>query len=440
MASCAVVCGAIYACTIVASDIESAFTQRQRPARRCIWSVVERLVQELATRSSLSTENRDALERRLASLSPGKPIVAFTLWKGDSIVFSTKQKNADSRSPPGNLRHRMLRGEVVAKIAHGGAEAAQAAIVPLLEILAPIRQTGRIVSSRSPLRDLGAGAGAGNTRCPVRELRHHRQRCLYARACALQSDRPPAKAHRELALQGSADAHFRKRLCRANGRVFELNQRNMRRIGRDLHAGPLQLAALALLKVDLLSQPADEPSSIASDRASDIVAMRKALTQCLHQIRAVSASLAPSELHDLSLPETIRTAICLHDLRTARPVTCDLRDLPTGAPNTLKGCAYQFVSYGLSKASQQSARCSEVHARATEQDNLEIELRCEMERSKTGGLANRGCRTSARAAAYRGIGWKPAGQTLRPSSICGITARFGLARVGAQRAVPASAA
>jgi hypothetical protein len=441
MASFAVICGAIYACTIVASDIESAFTQKAAAgAALYMGSVVEPLAQELATRSSLSTENREALERRLASLSPGKPIVAFNLWRDDSIVFSTKEKNADPRSPPSNLRDRMLRGEVVAKIAHGGTDAAQAALVPLLEILVPIRQTGthRIIAFAA-------------TSVLAQELVRETRAAQYASYVIIASAafvlvlalfNLTGRLRRrigELALQESADAHFRKRLCRANGRVFELNQRNLRRIGRDLHGGPLQLAALALLKVDALSQPADQANSIASDRVSDIAAMRKALTQCLHQIRAVSASLAPSELDDLSFPETIRTAICLHELRTARPVTCDLRDLPQSAPNALKACAYQFVSHGLSKASQQSARCSEVYARATEQENLEIELRCEMERSKqvawlTEDIEHRRVRRHIEALGGNLLVETEAEQHLR------ITARFGLARLGAPRAAAAPAA
>ena len=82
------------------------------------------------------------------------------------------------------------------------------------------------------------------------------------------------------------------------------------RVGKELHAGPLQLAALALLKVDALSQPPGQLSQMSTQRASDIEAMRKALTQCLRQIRALSASLAPSELAGLSFAETLGTAIC----------------------------------------------------------------------------------------------------------------------------------
>ena len=44
-----------------------------------------------------------------------------------------------------------------------------------------------------------------------------------------------------LVLQTAAHGQFRRRVFKANGRVLEMNDRNLRRVGRELHAGPLQL-------------------------------------------------------------------------------------------------------------------------------------------------------------------------------------------------------
>lgn len=379
------VCGAVYASTVVASHIEAAFAQKAAATTALYMdSAVEPLVQELATKPSLSSENRKALERVLSSLSLGKTIVAFSIWVGDDIVFSVPQKTADRHSPPADVRDRALRGEVVASFAADRGDPSQAphGLVPVLEVYAPIRQTG---SSR-----IIALAGTSELAVALnRETRAAQYASyvviasaaialvvvLFNLTCRLQW------RIGELSLQRAADEQFRQRLCEANGRVFEINERNLRRVGKELHAGPLQLAALALLKVDALSQPPGQLSQMSTQRASDIEAMRKALTQCLRQIRALSASLAPSELAGLSFAETLGTAICLHELRTARPVACDFGDLPASAPDALKACAYQFVSHGLTRAFQQSAGGA-VHVRATGRENLEIELCYEVERSK----------------------------------------------------------
>ena len=95
-----VVCGAVYASTVVASHIEAAFAQKAAATTALYMDSAVELVQELATKPSLSSENRKALERVLSSLSLGKTIVAFSIWVGDDIVFSVPQKTADRHSPP----------------------------------------------------------------------------------------------------------------------------------------------------------------------------------------------------------------------------------------------------------------------------------------------------------------------------------------------------
>jgi len=437
-----VVCGAVYASTVVASHIEAAFAQKAAATTALYMdSAVEPLVQELAAKPALSSENRKALERVLSSLSVGKTIVGFSIWVGDDIVFSVPQKIADRHSPPADIRDRALRGEVVASFAADSVDPSQVphGLVPVLEVYAPIRQTG---SSR-----IIALAGTSELAVALnRETRAAQYASyvviasaaialvvvLFNLTCRLQ------RRIGELSLQRAADEQFRQRLCEANGRVFEINERNLRRVGKELHAGPLQLAALALLKVDALSQPPGQLSQMSTQRASDIEAMRKALTQCLRQIRALSASLAPSELAGLSFAETLGTAICLHELRTATPVACDFGDLPASAPDALKACAYQFVSHGLTRAFQQSAGGA-VHVRATGRENLEIELCYEVERSKrvprlAEEFEHEDLRRHIEALGGKLLVRAEAERLLR------ITARFGAVSPGGMRTAPVPAA
>src|SRR5262249_41648439 len=54
-------------------------------------SVVERHVQELATRSTLSDDKLRALERLLSPASMHRPVVAFRVWKDDTIIFGNER-------------------------------------------------------------------------------------------------------------------------------------------------------------------------------------------------------------------------------------------------------------------------------------------------------------------------------------------------------------
>src|SRR5262249_53526424 len=146
----------------------------------------------------------------------------------------------------------------------------------------------------------------------------------------------------ELARQQVQDKLLRKRVYRANRRVLESNERNLRRVATQLGAGPLQLIAFAQLRLDALREVPDKLSE-------EVGAISAALHECTTQIRGVSTELTPSDLQELSLAEVIGTAICLHEARTGSVVSCEFRDLPQEAPYALKSCLYQFLDQSLGK-------------------------------------------------------------------------------------------
>jgi signal transduction histidine kinase len=74
----------------------------------------------------------------------------------------------------------------------------------------------------------------------------------------------------ELVLQTAAHEQFRRRVFAANSRVLEMNDRNLRRVGRELHAGPLQLTALALLKLDALCEAPSRGHPDAPEVRADV--------------------------------------------------------------------------------------------------------------------------------------------------------------------------
>jgi signal transduction histidine kinase len=373
--SLVVVIGVVYVCSFVASHIEQAFGHKAAASTALYMdSFVEPLVQELAAKPTLSSENRQALERLLAPASIGKPVVAFRIWVGDRVVFSNRSEMVGRRFPASARRERAFQGDVVANFElDGEAEAQERALnTPILEVYAPIRQTGtnRIIAL-AEISELAVEL--------VREIRAAQYASYVVIASAAiglllvlfsLTDGLQMRIG-ELALQRAAHEQFRRRVLNANGRVLEMNERNLRRVGRELHAGPLQLAALALLKLDALSEAG--PDHCALSRAADIDVIRKALKECLSQIRDVSSGLAPSEIESLSLAEAISTAVCLHELRTAAAVSCDFRDLPQEAAYPLKACLYQFIEEGLAAAVRHTG-CGSLHVRATGGETLQVEI------------------------------------------------------------------
>ncbi len=148
----AVMCGAIYVCSFVASHIEQAFCHKAAASAALYMdSFVEPLVQELGAKASLSSENRQALERLLSPTSIGKPIVAFRIWIDDRVVFSNHSEIVGRLFPASAERERAFQGDVVAKFDLDGAEVPERA--PGAPILAVSHRSGRpapIASLRSP--------------------------------------------------------------------------------------------------------------------------------------------------------------------------------------------------------------------------------------------------------------------------------------------------
>src|SRR5262249_9802518 len=91
-ASALVAAGMVYLGTVVAGHIRENVLQKRASATALYMSnFVERHIQELESRSTLSDENRAILEGLLSPASMHRPIIAFRVWKGDTVAFSNER-------------------------------------------------------------------------------------------------------------------------------------------------------------------------------------------------------------------------------------------------------------------------------------------------------------------------------------------------------------
>src|SRR5499426_2763833 len=371
----------IYAGSLVTQYIQKTFANKAGASTALYMdSVVEPLVQELALQPTLSEENRSALERLMSPTSSGRPVIAFRIWVSDRIAFSSRGDLVGRRFSPHPTRTRAFEGEVVASLGLDGDddEDERALNVPILEVYAPVRQTGTnkiiaLVETSELAVDL------------MREI----QTAQYTSYAVLASGAIGLilmlfsltgglqRQIGELARQQVQDKLFNRRVCHANRRVLEINEKNLRRVGEELYAGPLQLVAFAQLRLDALR---DTPDKLGEE----INSISAALKQCMRQIREVSTGLTPSDLEALSLPKVITTAVCLHEARTASVVSCEFRDLPQDAPYVVKSCLYQFIEQALGNIFRHSAASAKVHVCAKcEDDRLEVELNCRLQPARS---------------------------------------------------------
>jgi signal transduction histidine kinase len=135
----------------------------------------------------------------------------------------------------------------------------------------------------------------------------------------------------------------------------------------------VQLVGVALLKLEALRALVAEMGAPADPNSEDFDAIRQALTEALDEIRNLSESLVPSQLYELSLADTIATAVRRHERRTGASITCELANLPPEVPFSVKACFYRFVREALAKGDQTDARTVRVDC---DGDMLRVEVKC----------------------------------------------------------------
>jgi signal transduction histidine kinase len=373
-----IVCATIAACSVVAEHIQELLANKAGASTALyVDSVVEPVVQELAIKPALSEEHRSAVERLMSPASSGRPLVAFRIWQSDRIVFSNRGELVGRQFSPTSARSRAFKGEVVASLRlEGDDEDDERALrVPILEIYAPVRQTGtnKII------------ALAETSELAV-ELMQEIETAQYTSYVVLASGAfglivvlfgltgGLQRQISELARQQVQDKLFNKTVCRANRRVLEVNEKTLRRLQKELSAGPLQLIAFAQLRLDALREA---PETLAEE----IGAISAALKESTKQIREVSAGLTPSDLQELAPIDVISTAICLHEANSDSVVSCEFRNLPPDLSYLMKGCLYQFIEQALGKVFELAGAGAKVHVCAkSEDDRLVVELICRLKR------------------------------------------------------------
>jgi len=331
-------------------------------------SFVEPLVQDLATKPSLSPESRNALETALAPASIGKPVVAFRIWAGDRIVFSNRGELIGRQFPSTSARAAAFDGNIVAKFALDDDDDDERALgVPILEIYAPVRQTGtNRILALAETTEL-----AVNLRQDIRATQYASYAAILSTAVGLVLLLFKLTSAQQLRIgklvsQEAEHAQFRKRVCQAHGRALELGERSLRNVGEQLQDGPLQMIGVAQLRLGTLQENPDR-------LLAEIEVLQKTLNDCATLIRDLSVGPVPSQLEAMSLVEVISTCVSLRD-RAA--VTADLQNLPHNVPYVIKSCIYQLLEQAIRSVVLHATE-ARLHIRAwSDQDKLAVELTC----------------------------------------------------------------
>ena len=325
-------------------------------------SFVERHVQELATRPMLSAENQEALGSLLSPATMHRPIVAFRVWRGDTIVFSNEHGLVGSTFARTASRERAWRGQVAAEFdePHGDEhEQVRSLKVPILEVYAPVHEigTGRIIALVETYEigvELQREVFANQLVAwiAIVAIALAVVLLLFSMASTGQIERNSLLGRiAELTrLRVEREQHCQA-ISRASLQMSAMHERALQRLGEELYEGPTQLVALAKLKFDslerLVARAKGAMPSLAVEEMEDLDAVRRSLDDALRHVRRLAGSLPLPDIDQLSLVETFASAVRHHERQKGAAVKLEAHGLPEQLPFSIKACLYRFALDGL---------------------------------------------------------------------------------------------
>ena len=353
--------------TWVGSEIESGVINRTGVVTSMyVDSFVSPHLQSLAGDDQPRDTDRAALDHLLTGTPLGRQIVAFKIWRPDGrIVYSTNPDIVGRRFPIKPALASAIAGEVhsqIANLTEPENEFEARHWSRLIETYVPVRagKGGAIVAVAEFYQtpdDLERGVRAAQLRSwlmvsTATLVMFVLLTVLVRRASntitAQQTDLREKVAQLTALLAQNDQLHERVR--RAAARTTALNERFLHRVAADLHDGPGQGLALALMRMESLADVCSRcPVSIGKERSvgEDFRTVHTALQAALEELRAISGGLHLPEIERLSLADTARRAVRDYERKAALTVPLEIGEIPDDAPLPVKITLFRLLQESL---------------------------------------------------------------------------------------------
>ncbi|MDQ6674750.1 MAG: sensor histidine kinase, partial [Chloroflexota bacterium] len=356
-----VLAGVLVISAWVGNQIEESVLQRTAGITALyIDSVIGPHLQALAQDDRwLTPVDTSALNRLVADTGLGQGVILFKIWSLDGrVLYSPDQSLIGQQFPVDSGLARAAAGEVTADMSdlHEPENTNERQRYRrLVEVYAPVRQSsgGKVIAVNefyllpdaldaeiraAQVRSWGIVAGVG-------ALTYVLMAGLVKRGSDTirRQQRELQDQVRELRRLLDLNARLHDRVRLAAGRTTALNEQALRRISADLHDGPGQALALALLRLDALQTPADKTRA-------DFATVHGAVRDALADVRSISAGLRLPELEPIGLVAVAERAIADHERRSHTRVERHIRALPEQAPVEIKIALLRTLQEALSNA------------------------------------------------------------------------------------------
>jgi len=350
-------------------------------------SFVSPLVQDLSERVELFAEQRNDLDRLITRTPFGSQVVSFKIWSPEGeILYSTNPELIGHRfGLEGDLRQ-AFSGEVVSKVSSlTDAENVyeRANWERLIETYAPIRGEGSgAVFAVSEFYQLPDALEAEIRSAQIRgwAIVGVATMVMYLLLVGMvRRASTTIRLQQEDLLTRVDDLHnaldenrrLQVRVNRAAARTTTLNEQFLRRISTDLHDGPAQDVALALLRVEGIAEVED---GNGYGRRDDVDRLRTALGSALADIRAIAQGLRTPSVENLPPGEAARRAVTDFERISGKTVVVESHGPSMPASAAVNITIYRVVQESLTNSLKHAGEASRTVRVSVADTVVEVEI------------------------------------------------------------------
>lgn len=308
-------------------------------------------------------EMRAALDRVFVDGPLRRKVVRFKLWGPDgTILYSSDREQLGHRFPVEGMLAAAFAGSVQSKISNledSDNASERAHWSELLEVYVPLRSgaDGKVSSVAEfyhSTENLGRDIMAAKWRSWV--LVTVATVAMYllllgmvrrADSTILDQQRDLSRQLQQLRATVGENERMRGQLREAVARTTALNEQFLHRVAADLHDGPAQEIALALMRLEAIGETRYGDGRTGGETPYDLENIYRALNASLAELRNMASGLRMPKIADLSLADTVRRAVSDFEDKVETRVQTEVDDALDEAPLAVRITVYRFLQESL---------------------------------------------------------------------------------------------
>lgn len=373
--------GMLFVGSWVASEIERGVVSRAGLITgHYVDSFVSPRLQSLADGGQLRDGDRDDLDHLLSATTLGRQIVVIKIWARDGrVLYSNDRTLIGRRFPETPTLAAAFAGRAhshITDLDDPEHKVERQRWSRLIETYIPVRRTGSaeviaVAEFYQQSDDLMQQVGAARLRSWLMVGAATLVMSLLLGGLVRRASNTIVAQQRELrekltqlTATLAQNEKLRERVQRAGARTTALNEQFLHRVAADIHDGPGQSVALALMRLEpIMDLCGTSQVAVCKERAlgDEFRTLQSALQSALDDLRAISKGLHLPEIEHLTPTETAQRAVRDYERKVgAGPaVTVVVEDLPKDVPLSLKITLFRLLQESLANGFR--------HGGATEQ-------------------------------------------------------------------------